>query len=75
MDPSGTTRDRSRTASSSMRKEHRFSTSPSGGRLSARTLVSEAIGIAVKSYIEKAMKDSKTIKFNLVPCNIYIFAS
>lgn len=28
-------------------------------------LVSEAVGIAVKSYIEKAMKNSKTIKFGL----------
>ena len=30
-------------------------------------LVSEAVGMAVKSYIEKAMKNSKTIKFDLAP--------
>ena len=30
-------------------------------------LVSEAIGIAVKSYIEKTMKKSKPIKFKLAP--------
>jgi DNA (cytosine-5)-methyltransferase 1 len=30
-------------------------------------LVSEAVGIAVKSYIEKAMKNSKTVKFDLAP--------
>jgi len=30
-------------------------------------LVSEAIGIAVKSYIEKTMKESKPIKFKLAP--------
>ena len=30
-------------------------------------LVSEAVGIAVKSYIEKAMKNSTTIKFDLAP--------
>lgn len=30
-------------------------------------LVSEAVGIAVKSYIEKAMRNSKTIKSKIVP--------